>query len=170
MAEEFLDRKGKSSQQELLLDYENYIITRDLAKWPLGDSRLENARRNLKTRMSREYMIKKAKGWSYETFANVAGKFQEYTAYNGENRNKTKIGTELNIPHNEDTFYRRLFQSPRVSRRRTAATRTSSHGRLQPLRIHGHSFRHLYRAQAGNGRRHQISLQTFFPSPRIKGI
>ena len=71
-SEMLLTNVGKSSQQELLLDYEDYIITRGLRKWSLGDSRTENVRNNLKNRMSREFMIEKAKGWSDETLANVA--------------------------------------------------------------------------------------------------
>ena len=71
-SEMLLTNVGKSSQQELLLDYEDYIITRGLRKWSLGDSRTENVRNNLKKRMSREFMIEKAKGWSDETLANVA--------------------------------------------------------------------------------------------------
>lgn len=71
-SEMLLTNVGKSSQQELLLDYEDYIITRGLRKWVLGDIRLENVRCNLTNRMSREYMIEKAKGWSDETLANVA--------------------------------------------------------------------------------------------------
>lgn len=71
-SEMLLTNVGKSSQQELLLDYEDYIITRGLRKWALGDSRTENVRNNLKNRMSREFMIEKAKGWSDETLANVA--------------------------------------------------------------------------------------------------
>lgn len=71
-SEMFLTNVGKSSQQELLLDYEDYLITRGLSKWALGDRRLENVRSNLKQRMSREFMIEKAKSWSDETLANVA--------------------------------------------------------------------------------------------------
>lgn len=71
-SEMLLTNVGKSSQQELLLDYEDYIITRGLRKWELGDTRLENVRHNLKNRMSREFMIEKARGWSDETLANVA--------------------------------------------------------------------------------------------------
>lgn len=71
-SEMLLTNVGKSSQQELLLDYEDYIITRGLRKWSLGDSCTENVRNNLKKRMSREFMIEKAKGWSDETLANVA--------------------------------------------------------------------------------------------------
>lgn len=71
-SEMLLTNVGKSSQQELLLDYEDYIITRGLRKWELGDRSLENVRSHLKNRMSREYMIEKAQGWSEETLANVA--------------------------------------------------------------------------------------------------
>lgn len=71
-SEMFLTNVGKSSQQELLLDYEDYLITRGLKKWVLGDVRLENVRNNLRLKMSREFMIEKAKGWSDETLANVA--------------------------------------------------------------------------------------------------
>ena len=71
-SEMLLTNVGKSSQQELLLDYEDYIITRGLRKWPLDDRRTENVRNNLKNRMSREFMIEKAKCWSDETLANVA--------------------------------------------------------------------------------------------------
>lgn len=71
-SEMLLTNVGKSSQQELLLDYEDYIITRGLNQWILGDERLENVRSNLKKRMTREFMIEKAKGWDDETLANVA--------------------------------------------------------------------------------------------------
>lgn len=71
-SEMLLTNVGKSSQQELLLDFEDYIITRGLRKWSLGDRRTENVRNNLKNRMSREFMIEKAKVWSDETLANVA--------------------------------------------------------------------------------------------------
>lgn len=71
-SEMFLTNVGKSSQQELLLDFEDYIITRGLKKWALNDCRTENVRSNLKKQMSREFMIEKAKGWSDETLANVA--------------------------------------------------------------------------------------------------
>ncbi len=71
-SELLLTNVGKSSQQELLLDYEDYLITRGLEQWQLGDPRLENVRQALRQRMSREYMIQKAKGWSDETLANVA--------------------------------------------------------------------------------------------------
>ncbi len=71
-SEMLLTNVGKSSQQELLLDFEDYLITRGLRKWKLGDRNLENVRSNLKNRMSREFMIEKAKGWSDETIANVA--------------------------------------------------------------------------------------------------
>ncbi|MDE7385993.1 MAG: four helix bundle suffix domain-containing protein [Muribaculaceae bacterium] len=70
--EMFLTNVGKSSQQELLLDYEDYLITRGLAKWGLEDPRLKNVRAALRQRMTREFMIEKAKGWSDETIANVA--------------------------------------------------------------------------------------------------
>lgn len=71
-SEMFLTNVGKSSQQELLLDYEDYLITRGLRKWTLDDRRVENVRSSLRKRMSRDFMIKKAKGWSDETLANVA--------------------------------------------------------------------------------------------------
>ena len=71
-SEMLLTNVGKSSQQELLLDFEDYIITRGLRKWTLSDRRTENVRNNLKNRMSREFMIEKAKVWSDETLANVA--------------------------------------------------------------------------------------------------
>ena len=71
-SEMFLTNVGKSSQQELLLDYEDYLITRGLIKWTLDDRRLENVRTNLRQKMSREFMIEKAKNWSDETIANVA--------------------------------------------------------------------------------------------------
>lgn len=71
-SEMLLTNVGKSSQQELLLDFEDYIITRGLRKWALEDRRTENVRNNLKNRMSREFMIEKAKVWSDETLANVA--------------------------------------------------------------------------------------------------
>ena len=71
-SEMFLTNVGKSSQQELLLDYEDYLITRGLRKWTLDDPRLENVRSNLKQKMSQEFMIEKAKNWSDETIANVA--------------------------------------------------------------------------------------------------
>ncbi len=71
-SEMLLTNVGKSSQQELLLDFEDYIITRGLSKWAVGDRRTENVRNNLKNRMSREFMIEKAKGWNDETLANVA--------------------------------------------------------------------------------------------------
>lgn len=71
-SEMLLTNVGKSSQQELLLDYEDYIISRGLNQWILGDERLENVRSNLKKRMTREFMIEKAKGWDDETLANVA--------------------------------------------------------------------------------------------------
>lgn len=70
--EMFLTNVGKSSQQELLLDYEDYLITRGLARWSLDDPRLKNVRAALRQRMTREFMIEKAKGWSDETIANVA--------------------------------------------------------------------------------------------------
>ena len=71
-SEMFLTNVGKSSQQELLLDYEDYLITRGLRMWTLGDRRLENVRSSLRTQMSREFIIEKAKGWSDEPLANVA--------------------------------------------------------------------------------------------------
>lgn len=71
-SEMLLTNVGKSSQQELLLDYEDYLITRGRKKWAIGDQRLENVRSNLKQLMSREFMIEKAKSWSDETLANVA--------------------------------------------------------------------------------------------------
>ncbi|MCM1077136.1 MAG: four helix bundle suffix domain-containing protein [Bacteroides sp.] len=71
-SEMFLTNVGKSSQQELLLNYEDYIITRGLCKWQLGDPRLENVRKALRQKMSREFMIAKAKAWNDETIANVA--------------------------------------------------------------------------------------------------
>lgn len=71
-SEMFLTNVGKSSQQELLLDYEDYLITRGLCKWTLDDPRLKNVRINLRHKMSREFMIEKAKGWNDETIANVA--------------------------------------------------------------------------------------------------
>ena len=70
--EMFLTNVGKSSQQELLLDYEDYLITRGLCKWGLDDPRLQNVRLHLRQKMSREFMIEKAKSWSDETLANVA--------------------------------------------------------------------------------------------------
>lgn len=70
--EMFLTNVGKSSQQELLLDYEDYLITRGLSKWTIGDPRLENVRTNLRRKMSQEFMIEKAKSWGDETIANVA--------------------------------------------------------------------------------------------------
>lgn len=71
-SEMFLTNVGKSSQQELLLDYEDYLITRGLCKWSIGDKRLDNVRSNLRQKMSREFMINKAKDWNDETLANVA--------------------------------------------------------------------------------------------------
>lgn len=71
-SEMLLTNVGKSSQQELLLDYEDYLITRGLQKWKLGDDRLENVRNALRVKMPREFMIEKAKIWSDETIANVA--------------------------------------------------------------------------------------------------
>lgn len=70
--EMFLTNVGKSSQQELLLDYEDYLITRGLSQWELDDPRLQNVRVHLKQKMSRQFMIEKAKIWSDETLANVA--------------------------------------------------------------------------------------------------
>lgn len=70
--EMFLTNVGKASQQELLLDFEDYLVTRGLTKWGIGDRRLENVRAALRSRMSREFMIEKAKGWNAETLANVA--------------------------------------------------------------------------------------------------
>ncbi len=71
-SEMLLTNVGKSSQQELLLDYEDYLMTRGLDRWQLGDARLENVRTALRQRMSREFMIQKARAWSDETIANVA--------------------------------------------------------------------------------------------------
>lgn len=70
--EMFLTNVGKSSQQELLLDYEDYIVTRGLIQWQLSDRRLQNVRENLRRKMSRKFMIEKAKKWDDETIANVA--------------------------------------------------------------------------------------------------
>ena len=71
-SEMFLTNVGKSSQQELLLDYEDYLVTRGLCKWSLDDPRMHNVRAHLRQKMSREFMIEKAHGWSDETLANVA--------------------------------------------------------------------------------------------------
>lgn len=71
-SEMLLTNVGKSSQQELLLDYEDYLITRGLKKWVLGDPRLENVREALRQKMSREFLIDKARKWSDEIIANVA--------------------------------------------------------------------------------------------------
>lgn len=71
-SEMFLTNVGKSSQQELLLDYEDYLITRGLAVWKLDDVRLQNVRNALKIRMTRQFLIEKAKLWSDEVIANVA--------------------------------------------------------------------------------------------------
>lgn len=69
--EMFLTNVGKSSQQELLLDYEDYLITRKLSLWNLGDPKLENVRKALREPMTREYMRDKADTWNAETLANV---------------------------------------------------------------------------------------------------
>lgn len=71
-SEMLLTNVGKSSQQELLLDYEDYLITRGLEKWTLDDRRIQNVREALRQRMTREFIIRKAKGWNDETLANVA--------------------------------------------------------------------------------------------------
>lgn len=71
-SEMFLTNVGKSSQQELLLDYEDYLVTRGLSKWKLEEERLKNVREALKQKMDREYMIQKARSWNDETIANVA--------------------------------------------------------------------------------------------------
>lgn len=71
-SEMFLTNVGKSSQQELLLDYEDYLMTRGLARWSVEDRRIMNVRNALKQRMTREFMIQKAKDWNDETIANVA--------------------------------------------------------------------------------------------------
>lgn len=71
-SEMFLTNVGKSSQQELLLDYEDYLVTRGLCKWGLDDPRTQNVREHLRQKMSREFMIEKARGWNDETIANVA--------------------------------------------------------------------------------------------------
>lgn len=71
-SEMFLTNVGKSSQQELLLDYEDYLMTRGLARWSVEDRRITNVRNALKRRMTREFMIQKAKDWNDETIANVA--------------------------------------------------------------------------------------------------
>ena len=47
-------------------------ITRGLRKWTIGDPRLENVRTNFRRKMSREFIIEKAKSWNDETIANVA--------------------------------------------------------------------------------------------------
>lgn len=71
-SEMLLANVGKSSQQELLLDYEDYIITRGLSRWKLGDPRLENVRAALRNYLPREYVMERAKHWNDETLANVA--------------------------------------------------------------------------------------------------
>ncbi len=60
-SEMFLTNVGMSSQQELLLDYEDYLITRGLTQWSLDDKRLQNARTALREKMDRRFMIGKAK-------------------------------------------------------------------------------------------------------------
>lgn len=71
-SEMLLTNVGKSSMQELLLDYEDYLITRGRSKWTLDDPKIQNIRTALRQKMPREFMIQKAKGWSDETLANVA--------------------------------------------------------------------------------------------------
>lgn len=71
-SEMLLTNVGKSSQQELLLDYEDYLVTRGLSQWSLDDMRLRNVREALRQKMTRRFMIEKARGWSDETLANVA--------------------------------------------------------------------------------------------------
>ena len=71
-SEMFLTNVGKSSQQELLLDYEDYLVTRGLCQWGLDDPRMQNVREHLRQKMSREFIIGKARGWNDETIANVA--------------------------------------------------------------------------------------------------
>lgn len=71
-SEMLLTNVAKSSQQELLLDYEDYLVTRGLSKWELDDVRLQNVRENLQQKMTRQFMIEKARAWNDETLANVA--------------------------------------------------------------------------------------------------
>lgn len=71
-SEMLLTNVGKSSQQELLLDYEDYLVTRGLSIWSLDDRRLQNIRQALCQKMTRQFMIDKARQWSDETLANVA--------------------------------------------------------------------------------------------------
>ncbi len=70
-SEMFLTNVGKSSRQELLLDYEDYLINRGLVQWRFGDPRSENVRQALRRPMTRQYVIGKSKAWSDETIANV---------------------------------------------------------------------------------------------------
>lgn len=52
-SEMLLTNVGKSSQQELLLDYEDYLITRGLSQWSLDDVRLRNVRETMRQRLPR---------------------------------------------------------------------------------------------------------------------
>ena len=71
-SEMFLTNVGKSSMQELLLDYEDYLMVRGIQQWQIGNIKLENVRMTLRNKMPREYIISKANEWSDETTANVA--------------------------------------------------------------------------------------------------
>ena len=67
-----LTNVAKASLQELLLDYEDYLGSRELVQWQKGDARLEKTRAVLRENHPREFYREKAKSWSAGTLANVA--------------------------------------------------------------------------------------------------
>ncbi len=66
-----LTNVAKASLQELLLDYEDFLMTRGQRKWKIGDPPLEQTRRVIRQDNPTEYYIDKAQAWNSETFANV---------------------------------------------------------------------------------------------------
>jgi four helix bundle suffix protein len=66
-----LTNVAKASLQELLLDYEDFLMTRGQRKWKIGDPPLEQTRSVIRQDNPTEYYIDKAQAWNSETFANV---------------------------------------------------------------------------------------------------
>lgn len=66
-----LTNVAKASLQELLLDYEDFLLTRRLRKWDRSDAATRQTRQVAMSNNDPEYYLARSAHWDAATFANV---------------------------------------------------------------------------------------------------